>query len=102
RTRRLRRRAHAGAAGAGRAAARGQRQELTARGEIALRFMTIVKGREGCLPSQELIERLMKLGEEATKQGVMVGMGGLGPTAQGARAHLSKSGKITVTDGPFT
>ncbi len=64
--------------------------------------MTIVKGREGCLPSQELIERIMKLGEEATKQGVMVGMGGLGPTAQGARAHLSKNGKITVTDGPFT
>ena len=67
-----------------------------------MRFMTIVKGREGCLPSQELIDRIMKLGEEATRKGVMVGLGGLGPTAQGARARLSKNGKITVTDGPFT
>jgi len=67
-----------------------------------MRFMTIVKGREGCLPSQELIDRIMSLGAEASKEGVMVGMGGLGPTAQGARARLSKNGKITVTDGPFT
>lgn len=67
-----------------------------------MRFMTIVKGREGCLPSQELIDRIMRLGAEASKEGVMVGMGGLGPTAQGARARLSKTGKITVIDGPFT
>ena len=67
-----------------------------------MRFMTIVKGREGCLPSPELIDRIMKLGEDAGKQGVMVGMGGLGPTALGARARLAKNGKITVTDGPFT
>src|SRR5947207_12925713 len=67
-----------------------------------MRFMTIVKGREGCLPSQELIDRIMSLGAEASKEGVLVGMGGLGPTAQGARARLSKHGKITVTDGPFT
>ena len=66
-----------------------------------MRFMTIVKGREGCLPSPELIDRIMKLGEDATGEGVMVGMGGLGPTALGARARLSKNGKITVTDGPF-
>jgi hypothetical protein len=67
-----------------------------------MRFMTIVKGHEGCLPSPELIDRIMKLGEEAGRQGVMVGMGGLGPTALGARARLAKNGKITVTDGPFT
>jgi hypothetical protein len=42
----------------------------------------------------------MKLGEEASKQGVMVGMGGLGPTALGAKARLV-NGKITFTDGPF-
>ena len=66
-----------------------------------MRFMTIVKGPEGCVPSQELIDRIMKLGEAASKQGVMVGMGGLGPTVLGARARLSKNGKITVTDGPF-
>jgi len=64
--------------------------------------MTIVKSREtGAQPSPALIERIMKLGEEATKKGVMVEMGGLGPTALGARARLA-NGKITITDGPFT
>lgn len=67
-----------------------------------MRFMTIVKGPDGCVPSQELIDRITKLGEDAGKQGVMVGMGGLGPTTLGARARLSKNGKITVTDGPFS
>jgi hypothetical protein len=64
--------------------------------------MTIVKTREtGAQPSPALIDRIMKLGEEGTKKGVMVGMGGLGPTALGARARLA-NGKITVTDGPFS
>ena len=67
-----------------------------------MRFMTIVKGREGCTPSQELIDRIMRLGEKASGEGVMVAMGGLAPTVLGARARLSKNGKITVTDGPFT
>ena len=66
-----------------------------------MRFMTIVKSREtGAQPSPALIDRIMKLGEEASKKGAMVGMGGLGPTALGARARLAK-GKITFTDGPF-
>ncbi|HEY3221681.1 MAG TPA: YciI family protein [Gemmatimonadales bacterium] len=64
--------------------------------------MTIVKTREtGARPSPALIEAIGKLGADAAKQGVMVGMGGLLPTALGARARLAK-GKITVTDGPFT
>ena len=67
-----------------------------------MRFMTIVKSREtDAQPSPELIDRINQLAEDATKQGKFVGMGGLGPTATGARARLSK-GKITVTDGPFT
>ena len=67
-----------------------------------MRFMTIVKTREtNFQPSQALLDRINKLAEDATKQGKFVGMGGLGPTALGARARLSK-GKITVTDGPFT
>lgn len=67
-----------------------------------MRFMTIVKTREtGAQPSPALIEKIGKLGEEAAKKGVMVGMGGLLPTAVGARARLA-NGKITVTDGPFT
>ena len=67
-----------------------------------MKFMTIVKTRETAAPpSPALIEKIVKLGEDAAKKGVMVGMGGLGPTALGARARLS-NGKITVTDGPFT
>jgi len=64
--------------------------------------MTIVKTREtGAHPSPALIEKISKLGEDAARKGVMVGMGGLLPTAMGARARLA-NGKITVTDGPFT
>ena len=69
---------------------------------MTMRFMTIVKTREtGAQPSPALIEAIGKLGEDAAKKGVMVGMGGLAPTAMGARARLA-NGKITVTDGPFT
>jgi len=69
---------------------------------MTMRFMTIVKSREtGARPSPALIDKIGKLGEEAAKKGVFVGMGGLAPTALGARARLA-NGKITVTDGPFT
>jgi hypothetical protein len=69
---------------------------------MTMRFMTIVKTREtGAHPSPALIDKIGKLGAEAAKKGVFVGMGGLAPTALGARARLS-NGKITVTDGPFT
>lgn len=67
-----------------------------------MRYMLIVKGKElGKAPPQELIDAIMALGDEATRAGVMVGMGGLKPTAMAARARLS-GGKITVTDGPFS
>ena len=69
---------------------------------MTMKFMTIVKTREtNVQPSSELIDRINKLAEDATKRGAFGGMGGLGPSALGARARLSK-GKITVTDGPFT
>ncbi len=67
-----------------------------------MRFMTIVKTRENAeQPSPALIQAITKLGEAASKQGAMVEMGGLLPTAAGARARLA-NGKITVTDGPFS
>src|SRR5258708_39862143 len=67
-----------------------------------MKYMMIVKtaGRAGP-PSKELMDAINKLGEEAVKAGTMLGTGGLGPTAMGARVRLS-GGKITVTDGPFT
>jgi hypothetical protein len=68
-----------------------------------MRFMCIVKHAEGAPldPPQALYDGINKLGEEAAKAGcVMVGRGGLLPTAQGTRITL-KGGKISVTDGPF-
>jgi hypothetical protein len=47
------------------------------------------------------MDAIGQLAEEETQAGTMVGSGGLGPTAMGARVRLS-AGKVTVTDGPFT
>ena len=69
-----------------------------------MRFMTLVKAAENLRsgpPPMELIQAIGKLGEEASKAGTMVEMGGLLPSAAGARVTLS-SGKVTVIDGPFT
>jgi hypothetical protein len=67
-----------------------------------MRFMMIVKHAENQgMPPKKLMDAIAKLGEEATKAGTMIGNGGLAPTAMGARVKLS-SGKLTVTDGPFT
>jgi len=67
-----------------------------------MRFMTIVKDAETSTPPpQALIDAIAKLGEEAARKGVMVEMGGLLPTAMGARVRLA-GGRLTVTDGPFT
>ncbi len=67
-----------------------------------MRFMMIVKHaeRQGP-PPKALMDAIAKLAEEETRAGTMVGSGGLGPTALGARVRLA-GGKVTVTDGPFT
>ena len=52
-------------------------------------------------PSQELIERMGKLVEEAISAGVIVDTNGLTPTSRGKRVMLT-NGKVTVIDGPFT
>jgi hypothetical protein len=67
-----------------------------------MRFMTIVKSAESSAPPpQALMDAIGKLGVEAASKGVMVEMGGLLPTAMGARVRLT-GGRLTVTDGPFT
>ena len=67
-----------------------------------MKFMMIVKSAERSgYPPKQLMDAIDKLSEEANKAGTMIGGGGLGPTALGARVRLS-GGKITVTDGPFT
>ena len=52
-------------------------------------------------PPPELMEAIMKLGEEATKAGALLDTAGLAPSAAGARVQLA-GGRLSVTDGPFT
>ena len=67
-----------------------------------MKFMMIVKSAERFgHPPKELMDAIDKLSEEANKTGSMIGGGGLGPTALGARVRLS-NGKVTIIDGPFT
>ena len=69
-----------------------------------MQFMMLVKSPENFRagpPPQALMEAIGNLGEEAVRAGVMVEMGGLLPSAKGARVRLT-GGKVTVTDGPFT
>jgi hypothetical protein len=66
-----------------------------------MKFMMIVKHSEKQGPPPKgLIDAITKISEEAAKSGTMLGSGGLGPTALGARVRVS-GGKVTVTDGPF-
>jgi hypothetical protein len=69
-----------------------------------MRFMMIVKSSKdteaGVPPSEELHSRMMKYNEELIKAGVLLDLGGLKPTSQGARIKFSK-GERTVIDGPF-
>jgi hypothetical protein len=51
-------------------------------------------------PDPRLIAAIGKLSEEMARAGVLVGMGGLGPTSMGARIRLA-GGKVMITDGPF-
>ena len=67
-----------------------------------MRFMMVVRHAEKQgPPPQQLMDAITKLVEEEAKAGTMLGSGGLGPTALGARVRLS-GGQVTVTDGPFT
>ena len=64
------------------------------------KFMTIVKGSENhAPPPPALLEAIDGMIKDAGTR--LVGVGGLLPSASGARARLAK-GKVTVTDGPFT
>ena len=67
-----------------------------------MRFMMIVKHAETQgPPPKQLMDAIAKAAEDASKTGTMLGSGGLGPTALGARVRVS-GGQVTVTDGPFT
>ena len=67
-----------------------------------MRFMMIVKhGENQGPPPKALMDAITKLVEQDAQSGKMLGSGGLGPSALGARVRLS-GGQLTVTDGPFT
>ena len=51
-------------------------------------------------PTDELMAEMGAFMEEATKAGVLVATGGIGPTAMGAKVSL-QDGEFTVVDGPF-
>jgi hypothetical protein len=69
-----------------------------------MRFMSMVKSSENYrlgAPPQSLMEAMDQLGQEMTKAGVMVDMGGLLPSSMGGYRVRLSNGKLTVTDGPF-
>jgi hypothetical protein len=67
-----------------------------------MKFLSIYKSVErGVPPSQEEMTKMGKLVEEGMKAGYLLGTEGCMPSAFGARVR-SSSGKLSVTDGPFT
>lgn len=66
-----------------------------------MKFMTMVKAKEGQIPPPRLMEEIEKLGEQAAKDGTMVLSGGLYPTAASVRVRVS-GGELKVLDGPYS
>lgn len=69
-----------------------------------MRVMVFVPGDKhseaGEMPSQELIEQMMKFNEELVRAGVILDGQGLTPTSKAKRVRFEGS-KRTVIDGPF-
>ena len=67
-----------------------------------MKFLSIYKAVErNTPPTQEEMANMGKLIEEGMKAGWLLSTEGCLPSALGARVRRS-SGKVTVTDGPFT
>jgi hypothetical protein len=67
-----------------------------------MKFLSIYKSVERNIPpTPEEMANMGKLIEEGMKAGWLLGTEGCLPSALGARVRRS-SGKVTVTDGPFT
>lgn len=69
-----------------------------------MRFMIIRRADEeteaGALPTQELVDAMMRYNEQMMNAGVMTGGDGLQPTSKGALVKF-QDGRPTVMDGPF-
>jgi hypothetical protein len=70
-----------------------------------MRFLILIKSdpkvEAGATPSEAYLTKMMEFNEELVKAGIMLSGEGLHPSSRAARVHFS-SGKVTVTDGPFT
>jgi hypothetical protein len=55
----------------------------------------------GQLPSKNELTEMDQFNDELIKAGVMLAGEGLQASSKGARVRFDKSGKTTVTDGPF-
>jgi hypothetical protein len=51
-------------------------------------------------PPADLMDAIIKLGQEATESGALLDNSGLAPSSEGARVQVS-GGRLTVSDGPF-
>ncbi|OME81381.1 hypothetical protein BK120_17145 [Paenibacillus sp. FSL A5-0031] len=72
-----------------------------------MRFMMIVKSTKdseaGVMPSQELLEAMLRYNEELAKAGVLLAADGLQASSNGIRISYPNPGeKPKVIDGPFT
>jgi hypothetical protein len=71
---------------------------------MSVRYMMMVKGSKdyeaGIVPKKELMEAIARHGVELAKAGILLGTGGLLPSAKGARIVVS-GGELQVVDGPF-
>ena len=69
-----------------------------------MRYIMIVKADKnyeaGAAPDPRLMAAIGEHAESMARAGVLLGTGGLRPTAHGARVSAS-GGKLSVTDGPF-
>jgi hypothetical protein len=72
---------------------------------MTMRVMIIVRASKdseaGRMPSDEVLAQMRKFNDEVSAAGVLVGMGGLQPSATGKRVK-SSGGKRIILDGPFT
>jgi hypothetical protein len=66
-----------------------------------MRYLTLLRAaRMTGPPPPELMDAIMRLGEQATSSGALLDTAGLAPSAAGARVALT-GGDLAVTDGPF-
>jgi hypothetical protein len=64
--------------------------------------MIRVEENTGQVPSEQLMQDMMKLIDEQTREGTLIRTAGLRPTREAVRVQLRKGGKLSSVDGPFT